>query len=114
MGFALCVRPQLCETIVGVSGEIDLLTAEQLRHILERTIRSHGPRLVLDLSGVRFMDCAGVRSLVAVQRQAELLGGMLRLVAASAPVARIIQLSGLQGKFGGSAAPAAVISRAPA
>ncbi|HYZ53880.1 MAG TPA: STAS domain-containing protein [Streptosporangiaceae bacterium] len=114
MGFALRVRPHDRETIVGVSGEIDLLTAGQLRHILERTIRSHCPRLVLDMSGVRFMDCAGVRSLVAVQQQAERLGGTLRLAAVSAPVARIIQLSGLQGRFGGPAAPAAAVSRTPA
>ena len=114
MGFALCVRPHAHETIVGVSGEIDLLTAGQLRHILERTMRSHGPRLVLDMSAVRFMDCAGVRSLVAVQQQAELLGGTLRLFSASAPVTRIIQLSGLQGRFGGRAAPAAAVSRTPA
>ena len=51
---------------------------------------------MLDLSGVSFMDCAGLRTLLATRRRAELRGGRMRLIAASAAVRRIIELTGVQ------------------
>jgi anti-anti-sigma factor len=38
--------------------------ADRLQELLRRITRAHGPRLLLDLSAVSFMDCAGRRALV--------------------------------------------------
>jgi anti-anti-sigma regulatory factor len=38
--------------------------ADRLQELLLRITRAHGPRLLLDLSAVSFMDCAGRRALV--------------------------------------------------
>jgi anti-anti-sigma factor len=48
------------------------------------------------VSGVSFMDCAGLRALLATGRRAEIRGGFLRLIATSAAVGRIIELTGAQ------------------
>ena len=48
----------------------------------------------MDVSGVSFMDCAGLRALLATRRRAELRGGFMRLIATSAAVRQIIELTG--------------------
>ena len=57
-------------------------------------MREHDARLLLDVSGVSFMDCAGLRALLATRRRAELRGGFMRLIATSAAVRRIMELTG--------------------
>ena len=94
MGVTLCVRPGDGGTIVAVSGEVDVCTEAPLQQVLLRIIRERSARLMLDLSGVSFMDCAGLRALLATRRCAELRGGSMRLIATSAAVRRIIELTG--------------------
>jgi anti-sigma B factor antagonist len=96
MGVTLCVRLGDGRTIVAISGEVDVCTEAPLQQALLRIIRERSARLMLDLSGVSFMDCAGLRALLATQRRAELRGGCMRLIAASAAVRRIIELTGAQ------------------
>jgi anti-sigma B factor antagonist len=81
--------------VVEIGGEIDVLSAPDLREELLHLIRRNGRQLALDLSGVTFIDCAGVGALVATRRRAQLEGGWLRIVRASPPVRRIIRLLGL-------------------
>jgi anti-anti-sigma factor len=94
MTVALCIRPGDGGTIVAISGEVDVCTEAPLQQALLRIIRERGARLMLDLSGVWFMDCAGLQALLATRRRAEMRGGFLRLIAASAAVRRIIELTG--------------------
>jgi anti-anti-sigma factor len=63
MGVMLCVRPGDYGTVVAVSGEIDVSTEDPLQQVLLRIMCERGARLLLDLSGVSFMDCAGLRRL---------------------------------------------------
>ena len=92
----LCIRPGDGGTIVAISGEVDVGTEAQLQQSLLRIMRECGAKLMLDVSGVSFMDCAGLRALLATRRRAEIRGGFLRLIATSAAVGRIIELTGAQ------------------
>ena len=94
MGVTMCVRPGDGGIIVAVSGEVDVCTEAPLQQALLRIIRERGARLMLDVSGVSFMDCAGLRALLATRRCVELRGGFMRLIATSAAVRRIIELTG--------------------
>ena len=58
MGLTLGVRPGDDGTVVVVSGEVDVCTEASLQQALLRIMREHGARLLLDVSGVSFMDCA--------------------------------------------------------
>ena len=58
MGVTLCVRPGDGGTIVAVSGDVDVCMEAPLRQALLRIIRERGARLMVDVSGVSFMDCA--------------------------------------------------------
>jgi anti-anti-sigma factor len=94
MCLTLCVRPGGSGAVVRIEGEIDVCVADRLQELLLRITRAHGPRLLLDLSAVSFMDCAGLRTLLLTRRHAELCGWSVHLVAASAMVQKIIALTG--------------------
>jgi anti-anti-sigma factor len=96
MGPTLCVRSRDDGIVVAVSGEVDVCTEGPLQQALLRIMRDRGARLLLDVSGVSFMDCAGLRALLTTRRRAELHGGFMRLIATSAAVRRIIELTGAQ------------------
>ena len=85
--------------VVEIRGEIDIQSAPELRDELLRVIHRYGPRLALDLAGVRFMDCAGLNVLLATRRRARLEQGWVRVVRASPQVLRMISLLGLEKEF---------------
>jgi anti-sigma B factor antagonist len=103
-------------TVVAISGEIDVSCGEALGKALGRAMRRHGPHLMLDLSGVTFIDCAGLTILLRAHRRAERSNGSLRVVAASDRARQVIWLTGLQGLFYAPArtAPGAEVTPAPA
>src|SRR4051812_27350270 len=49
-------------TVVRVAGDVDLATAPALRSLLARTGREAD--VLVDLSGVTFMDCSGLSALL--------------------------------------------------
>ena len=102
MDLTLGVRPGDDGTVVAISGEVDVCTEAALQQALLRIMREHGARLLLDVSGVSFMDCAGLRALLTTRRRAELHGGFMRLIAVSRAVRRIIELTGAHEAFLGA------------
>jgi anti-sigma B factor antagonist len=96
--------------VVMISGEIDIQSSSQLRDQLLRIIRRHGARLALDLTGVTFIDCAGISVLLAARRRAQLEGGSLRVLRASPRVQRIIALTRLDHVLMPKALPGLVAS----
>ncbi|MFY9932688.1 MAG: STAS domain-containing protein [Streptosporangiaceae bacterium] len=96
MSVRLCIRPGDGGTVVAISGEVDVCTEAPLQQSLLRIIRECGAKLMLDMSGVSFIDCAGLRALLLTRRRAEMRGVFLRLIATSAAVRRVIELTGAQ------------------
>jgi anti-anti-sigma factor len=80
---------------ITVRGDIDLATAGDL---LLRLVMLTGPatgRIALDLSQVTFIDCAGLRTLIALDQHARTTGGSVHVSAASLPAARLFELAAL-------------------
>jgi anti-anti-sigma factor len=89
-----------------VTGELDISTESRLRRRLARGIEKRLPeRLMLDLAGVTFMDCAGLSALVWVDDQMRERGGHTVLCRPSRPVLKVISLLGLQSRFAIQAPP---------
>ena len=77
--------------LVRLAGEADTTVGVQLRELLAAVLA--GMRhLVVDISGLHFMDAACVRVLVTACRAAEDAGGTLVLVAPQPIVARMLRL----------------------
>lgn len=76
---------------VVASGEIDAHTAPSL----DAAIQAAGSDVVLDLSGVEFVDSSGLRVLVDAHRRLGDAGGSLTITNPSSAVARLFTISGV-------------------
>lgn len=71
-------------------GQVDLANTHQLHYALSTALDDRLP-LIADLSGVTFLDSRGLRTLMMMQRNADLRGARL-LVVPSAEIAALITL----------------------
>lgn len=83
--------------ILSVSGEIDLSNSARLGRAIEASARADAP-LVLDLTGVEFLDSAGTRALAVADDAAARLGAALLLVP-SEFIAHVLEVAGLEPAF---------------
>ena len=77
---------------IRLSGELDLLTASEVRSELLAVAKStHAPEIAVDLEEVAFVDTAGLKPLVEAQRLLNRSDRTLRLRNVPLPVARLIR-----------------------
>ena len=85
------ISPLVEETGVKVVGELDVATAPQLSDVLDEMATQ--PELVLDLTGVTFIDSWGLRSILAIAGARNGAGPVV--IRPSPTVVRLIELSAL-------------------
>jgi len=87
-------------TIFDVSGDIDLATSPELRKSVLRELRElHTPRVVLNLTSVRYIDSSGVASLVESLKASRDAGGRFIMFGLNTTVRQVLQLSKLVRVF---------------
>jgi len=87
-------------TVLKIRGELDIANAPDLRERLLLILdRSAPSRLILDLSGLEFIDSSGTSVLVNTERRARLLGWTFVLVAPHRAVSRVLEICGLDRHF---------------
>ncbi|MFB4263335.1 STAS domain-containing protein [Nonomuraea sp. GTA35] len=80
--------------LIAVAGELDSTNADQLESYAERH-RRPGPGMVLDLTGLTFMDSRGLHVLLRLNAAVREQGGLLRLAAVHDVPARVLQITGV-------------------
>lgn len=81
------------QTVVALSGELEVTDAAHIGALLA-TVAIRVPWLIVDLAGLKFTDCAGMRALAAAAKQARRAGGGLVLAAPGPLVLRVLDLTG--------------------
>jgi anti-anti-sigma factor len=81
-------------TLVSLDGEGDVTVRKRLHAALAAQVTARTPHLVVDLSGLSFIDASCLQVLRQASRMADLAGGTLRLVAPQPLVARVMELLG--------------------
>lgn len=84
--------------VLTVSGRLDATAAPRLQEQAQPVLGQE-KSLVLDLSGVEFLDSAGLGTLVALEKEARGQGLKLVLLAPSGPVRRVLALARMEGFF---------------
>jgi len=85
--------------IVSVRGDVDLATAPLLDSALAE-LWQPPDRLVIDASGIAFMDSTGLGVLVKCAARARDEGGSVALVAVTPRVRKVLAITGLDSHLG--------------
>lgn len=86
--------------VVRVSGEVDMSTTPEFAKLLRSQVEAGRRAVVVDLSRTAFLGSSGLAALVEAE---QLAGAKTRLVLAGPVnhvVARALEFTGLDGKFG--------------
>ncbi|MFF3365242.1 STAS domain-containing protein [Streptomyces misionensis] len=99
---SVAVRPAKRACVVTLRGELDYESAVQLHEAAERVLTDASrPTLVLvDCAGLTFCDSSGISCLIRMYQRLSAQGGVLRLAAVPASVARVFALTGLDQAIG--------------
>jgi anti-anti-sigma factor len=103
--------------VVALSGELDVAGSALLEHELERLRSDHDPRaIVLDLSGLDFMDSTGLRLVVLADSRARDDARRFALVRGKPDVQRVFEITRMTDRlhFLDSAADAGPLGEATA
>lgn len=84
------------EVVLALAGELDPHTAPQLDSELEALTGGDGPsRVVLDLTGMTFLDSAGLRVIISGQKALAESGADLVLRHPNDTARRLLEITGL-------------------
>jgi anti-anti-sigma factor len=94
-GFSARVLGLDDDTAVFLTGELDMATAPELTGVLGPLIEQGPPEVLLDFSGLSFIDSSGIAALVDAQHR---LGGQKRRLSihgAQRGAVRVFEIAGL-------------------
>jgi anti-sigma B factor antagonist len=93
MDFALSTRQGRTGTVVEVTGDLDMSTAPQLRDRLQELTNGGARLVVVDLTGVGFLDSSALGALVVAFKDLREQGGWLRLAGVRPLVRRVLSIT---------------------
>ncbi len=87
-------------SIVGLTGELNIHTAPDLRQPLMKYVKKGEESLLLDLTGLRFMDTSGLATLIEAQLKVEKYGGRIVLFGLDAQIRQVFDIVRVSKLFG--------------
>jgi anti-sigma B factor antagonist len=87
-------------TILRIRGELDALSAPELRPLLEELVRDQRRNVTVDLSELRMVDSSGVGALVSLYKRVRAYGGDVAFTGVTAQPLVIFKLLRLDVVFG--------------
>ena len=85
--------------VLRLVGEVDVYTAPALRERLVELLAAGVTHIILDTSGLTFLDSSGLGVLVGGQKRMRAHDGSLTLATSQERIVRLLQLTGLTRLF---------------
>lgn len=95
MDFSLAIEEQGGRTVAAVAGELDVHSSPELERVLGELIDNGSTDLVVDLSGLSFMDSTGLGALIKTLKSAQQADGRLAAVVSGDKILKVFQITGL-------------------
>lgn len=99
-------RANDADTVVAITGEIDVSHAATLRRALLAEIAPPTAALTVDLAGVTFLDSSGVSVLIAGRNAANDAGVAYAVTGATGRVAHVLTITGVMNRLTEGSNPA--------
>jgi anti-sigma B factor antagonist len=87
------------EAVLRIEGELDAVTAPEIRPAIEKLIGDRVTRVTVDLSALRLIDSSGVGVLVSLYKRIRAIGGDVRIIGVSDQPRAIFRLLRLDAVF---------------
>jgi anti-sigma B factor antagonist len=98
-GFTIDVETRPEMTVISVAGELDLMYAGRVEEHLRESEQVEGRMIVLDLSGLAFIDSTGISVLLRAYLRAQKEGRRLVLLPGPPFVQKVFSVSGMERFF---------------
>ncbi len=93
--------------LLALRGDLDVATVRQFRAAVAGVVGpGPAPTVTVDLSGLDFIDAAGIGALVSLRNTVHETGGTLRVRSARASVLRVLELASVVDLLDAGSAPA--------
>ncbi len=102
------------KTTLYVRGELDALSASELRPLFDRVIEDRRLDVTVDLSQLRLVDSSGVGALVSLYKRVRSIGGHVEFTGVTAQPLVIFKMLRLDVVFGLKTEPEAQAESPPA
>ncbi len=90
------ITKTISENIItlAVEGRLDTVTSSQLELEVNELFKEEKPNIVFDFASLEYISSAGLRILLAAQKQANALGTDMRIIGANDLVKEIFEITG--------------------
>ncbi|OES45427.1 anti-sigma factor antagonist [Domibacillus iocasae] len=95
MNISIDVQEQEKQTTIKLAGEIDAYTAPKLRETAFPYTEKEEADIVIDLSGVTYMDSTGLGVFVGLFKSLNANNGTMKLIGLSDRLKRLFDITGL-------------------
>jgi anti-sigma B factor antagonist len=85
--------------VLPLEGEIDLHVSARVEQAIASLIKNRPPQVVVDLSGVTFIDSSGLAVLIRAMQDVQKYGGKLSLCGINDDVRTILEMARLDQVF---------------
>lgn len=92
-------RTEQTVPVILITGDVDLETSPQLREFLKPKSARKTPALLLDFSGVNYIDSSGLATLIEYFQSVQGYGGKLALASLSPRVKNVFEIVRLEQIF---------------
>lgn len=98
MSLSISTEAQDGAVVIHVEGDLDVYTAPRLKEVLDEAVAGGG-RLILDLSGVHFIDSTALGVLVGTHQETQSGDSRFCLVVEDPFLLKIFHITGFDGVF---------------
>ena len=85
--------------VVAITGDVDLESSPKLRDFLKPKSAQKTPKLLLDFSGVNYIDSSGLATLIEYFQAVQGFGGKMALASLSPRVKNVFEIVRLEQIF---------------
>ena len=85
--------------VIEIEGQIDLHAAPSMQERMDGVLEDGKTQVIVDLSGVSYIDSTGLTVLVGALKKLRRSGGALSLVVTDYDIERMFESTGLDGMF---------------
>ena len=82
-----------------ITGDIDINSSPDIRKSFEKCVNAKAMKVLVNLSGVSYVDSSGLATLVEMLKRTRAYGGKLRLAGLAAKVRSLFEITKLEKLF---------------